>query len=175
MIGYASCKEAHSFSTEYIVTAHYVFPDVRMMEAVPSGSKWPDKKDKHANKGKVEWNEPHFDLVSGIEECRFNFDCGVRLWVSMTTVAFVDEQAIPENDAIVGSFEERVEIVNETHWQMWLDWELSQIIGSLEWLRVLWEPDGTFRWDNQGKVNNGLFAEVWAGLRESNKGKWNSL
>lgn len=33
----------------------------------------------------------------------------------MTTVAFVDEQAIPENDAIVGSFEERVEIVNETH------------------------------------------------------------
>ena len=52
MIRYSSCKEAHSFSTEYIVTA--VFPDVRMMEAVPSGSKWSDKEDKHANKEKVE-------------------------------------------------------------------------------------------------------------------------
>lgn len=54
MIRYSSCKEAHSFSTEYIVTAHYVFPDVRMTEAVPSGSKWSDKEDKHANKEKVE-------------------------------------------------------------------------------------------------------------------------
>ena len=93
----------------------------------------------------------------------------------MTTVAFVDEQAIPANDASMESFEKRVEIVNEMHWQMWLDWELSQIMESLEWLRVLWEPDGTFRWDHQGKVNNGIFTEVWAGLRESNKGKWNSL
>lgn len=67
MIRYSSCKEAHSFSTEYIVTAHYVFPDVRMTEAVPSGSKWSDKEDKHANKEKVEWNERHFDLVSAVE------------------------------------------------------------------------------------------------------------
>lgn len=65
MIRYSSCKEAHSFSTEYIVTA--VFPDARMMEAVPSGSKWSDKEDKHANKEKVEWNERHFDLVSAVE------------------------------------------------------------------------------------------------------------
>ena len=54
MIRYSSCKEAHSFSIEYIVTAYYVFPDVRMTEAVPSGSKWSDKEDKHANKEKVE-------------------------------------------------------------------------------------------------------------------------
>lgn len=33
----------------------------------------------------------------------------------MTTVAFVDEQAIPANDAIMESFEKRVEIVNEMH------------------------------------------------------------
>ena len=151
-----------------------MFQDVRMTEAVPSGSKWSDKEDKHANKEKVEWNERHFG-ISSKEECRFNFDCGVRLWVSMTTVASVDEQAIPANDAIMESFEKRVEIVNEMHWQMWLDWELSQIMESLEWLRVLWEPDGTFRWDHQGKINNGIFTEVWAGLRERNKGKWNSL
>ena len=68
MIRYSSCKEAHSFSPEYIVTAHYVFPDVRMTEAVPSGSKWSDKEDQHANKGKVEWNERHFDLVSAVEK-----------------------------------------------------------------------------------------------------------
>lgn len=41
-----------------------------MMELYFFRKQVPDKEDKHANKGKAEWNERHFDLVSaGREEC----------------------------------------------------------------------------------------------------------